>query len=79
MLPLAFTTTVAFLLLQGVVPDPLLHLASSFGLGGVMFFFYRRDVVGARDNYEKIIKENTAAITHLITSIDRGTMSSGGK
>jgi len=62
----------AFAVLQNSLPaDSLLHLASSFGLGGVMFYFYRRDVVGVRDNYEKIIKDNTEAITKLTTLIER--------
>ncbi len=74
MIPIQYLlcSSIAFVMLQTTLPaDPLLHLFSSLGLGGVMFYFYRRDVVNARDNYEKIIKENTEAITKLTTLIER--------
>ena len=63
---------IAFVALQTTLPtDPFLHLLSSFGLGGVMFYFYQRDVVGTRNQYEKIIKENTEAITKLTTMLEQ--------
>ena len=67
-----FCTGLAFVALQTALPtDPMLHLVSSLGLGGVMFYFYRRDVVNTRDNYETIIKDVTAALTKLTTIIER--------
>ena len=65
----AVTIGFAFLLLQGTVPDPLAHLISSAGLGGVMFYFYRRDILGKKNEYETIIKDNTEALTRLAVMI----------
>ena len=75
------STILAFVILQTTLPsEPLLHLGSSLGLGGVMFYFYRHDVVNKRDSYETIIKDNTKAITTLVTLLDaRGTITKEGQ